>query len=74
MKAVITVSNVTECLKHSRVDYLPLPVGDGITDDTEIIQARETAGLPWLVGSKGSKFRITRTINLRNGSGWDRQR
>jgi hypothetical protein len=66
-----TSTAVLDCLKHDKYSHLPLPKGDGETDDTDAIQARINAGLNAFTGSIGSTFRITKTLQTRwmNGSG-----
>jgi hypothetical protein len=51
-------------LKGMKYDYLryPLPVGDGVTDDTKAIQDRINAGLEWIHGSKGQEFLVTKNL------------
>jgi hypothetical protein len=60
-----TSTAVLDCLNHDKYDHLPLPKGDGVTDDTDAIQARISAGLNPFIGSIGSTFRITKTLQTR---------
>lgn len=65
---VMCSSNVIDCLKYLGYDYLPFPVGNGVTDDTDAIQARINAGLSWDQGAKGRRFKASKTITLPSDS------
>lgn len=52
-------------LKHSKYDHLPKPAGDGVTDDTMIIQARINAGLDPFCGASGDNYLISETLILK---------
>ncbi len=56
--------NIINYLKIVGYDYLALAKGDGVTDDSFVIQQRIDAGLMPLKGGEGKTFLCSKAIHI----------